>query len=272
MSTLARDVDAYQRALAAYQRKVGSYNRGVTQYNASIMRDPSGNPYVYGGAYDPLGSASGQFYTADQTTGNLSSVAAPTGYAGMTGIPENPGYSMVRQNPTGKQTKILTGVIKGGGGVDEEGKRQPEYFYVAGEPDYEGNPTQKIIDASKVRVVDQKEGIDQGENGKSPTLYTIEYDENSFLEKPGEWTKTFDKKVPDPTKAQVAQAGRPSLAQQELGLIGQVIRGSGLKSGSKGLVRSNMAKTEAEVAAEAEAKAAVAAGGKPGANTPVMVR
>jgi len=263
MSVLARDVDAYQRALAAYQRRAGSYNSGVNKYNASIMRDPSGNPYVYGGAYDPLGPASGQFYTADQTTGQLSSAAAPTGYAGMTEIAENPGYSMVRQNPTGKQTKTMTNVYKAGGGVDEAGNKVPEYFYVAGPDD-----TQRVIDASKVRVVDQKEGADQGEGLKAPTMYTIEYDESNFLEKPGDWTETFDKKAPDPTKAQIAQAGRPSLARQEAGLIGEVIRGSGLKTGLKGLVRSNMAKTEAQVEAEAEAEG----NGKPGTKTPVMVR
>lgn len=274
MSVLARDVDAYQRALAAYQRKAGSYNSGVNKYNASIMRDPSGNPYVYGGAYDPLGKNSGQFYTADKTTGNLSSATEPTGYAGMTKIAENPGYSMVRQNPIGKQTKTMTNVFKGGGGVDEDGNKIPEYFYVAGDPDSDGNPTQKVIDANKVRVVDQTEGADQGEGLKAPTMYTIEYDESNFLEKPGDWTETFDKKAPDPTKAQIAQAGRPSLARQEAGLIGEVIRGSGLKTGLKGLVRNNMAKTKAELAAEAKTEADTAGtdGGKPGTKYPVMVR
>lgn len=274
MSTLARDVDAYQRALAAYQRRVGSYNSGVNKYNASIMRDPSGNPYVYGGAYDPLGPATGQFYTADQATGKLSSATAPAGYAGMTEIAESPGYSMVRQNPTGKETKILTGVTKAGGGVDENGNKVPEYFYVAGAPDSEGNATQKVIDASKVRVVDRREGAEQIDSDggilRAPTMYTIEYDESNFLEKPGDWAETFDKKAPDPTKAQIAQAGRPSLARQEAGLIGEVIRGSGLEAGSKGLVRNSMAKTKAELAEEAEKTNTV--GGKPGTNTPVMVR
>ena len=271
MSTLARDVDAYQRALAAYQRRAGSYNSGVNKYNASIMRDPSGNPYVYGGAYDPLGPATGQFYTADQATGKLSSATAPAGYAGMTEIAESPGYSMVRQNPTGKETKILTGVTKAGGGVDENGNKVPEYFYVAGAPDSEGNATQKVIDASKVRVVEQKEGADQGEGLRGPTMYTIEYDESNFLEKPGDWAETFDKKAPDPTKAQIAQAGRPSLARQEAGLIGEVIRGSGLKTGSKGLVRNSMAKTKAEQAEEDE-KNSTTTGGKPGTKSPVMER
>lgn len=244
MSVLARDLDAYNRALAAYQQKAGRYNRGVEQYNATVMKDPSGNAYVYGGEYDPLGPNSGQFYTADKTSGQLAAAAAPTSYAGMTGISDSPGYSMLRSSPTGTQTKTLANVYKGGGGVDESGARQPEYFYVAGAPDGDGNATRRIIDASKVRVVGQQEGAEQngGDGGvyRAPTMYTIEYDENSFLEKPGEWTETFDKKAPDPTRAQLQQASRPSLAEQEAGLIGGVIKGGGLKAGGGGLISGRM--------------------------------
>jgi len=244
MATLARDIDAYNRALTAYQRRAGSYNSGVKKYNASIMKDPSGNPYVYGGTYDPLGTTSGQFYTADKASGRLTGATAPTGYAGMTEISESPGYSMVRQNPIAKQTKILAGVTKGGGGVDENGTPQPEYFYVAGAPDADGNATQKVIDASKVRVVGQTEGAEQVDSDggiqRAPTMYTIEYDENNFQDKPGEFTETFDKKAPDPTKAQLDRAGQPSLAQQELCLIGEVLRSKGLKTGVKGIVRKKM--------------------------------
>lgn len=284
MSVLARDLDAYNRALQAYQRKAGTFNRGVDQYNASIMRDPTGNAYVYGGEYDPLGPNSGQFYTADKTSGKLSGATAPTGYAGMTGIADSPGYSMLRQNPTAKQTKTMANVYKGGGGVDEDGNKQPEYFYVAGAADADGNATQRRIDASKVRVIDQKEGAEQTDNDggilRAPTTYTIEYDESSFQEKPGEFTETFDKKAPDPTKAQLAQAARPSLAQQEAGLIGGVIKGKGLKTGAGGLINSQRAAADPAATAPDQAAidqaaidaANVGGGGKPGTKTPVMVR
>lgn len=281
MSVLARDLDAYNRALKAYQRKVGTFNKGVDQYNASVMKDPAGNTYVYGGEYDPLGPNSGQFYTADKTSGNLSAATAPAGYAGMTGIPDSPGYSMLRQNPIGKQTKTMANVYKGGGGVDEEGNKQPEYFYAPGPVDAEGNATQRRIDASKVRVIDQKEGAEQTDNDggiqRAPTMYTIEYDENSFQDKPGEWTETFDKKAPDPTKAQVAQAVRPSLAEQEAGLIGEVIKGKGLKTGSGGLIGSRMAAddpaaTTPATADDVDVVKTDSGGGKPGTKTPVMVR
>lgn len=288
MSVLARDLDAYNRALKAYQQKAGRYNKGVEQYNASIMRDPSGNPYVYGGAYDPFGANNGQFYTADQASGKLAKATAPTGYAGMSEITESPGYSMLRQNPTGTQTKTMSNVYKGGGGVDEAGNKQPEYFYVmTGEPDAEGNATPKIIDASKVRVVDQKEGAEQTDNDggilRAPTTYTIEYNENDFQKKPGEFTETFDKTAPDPTKAQIAQAARPSLAEQEAGLIGGVIKGKGLKTGGGGgLISSRMAASDPAATAPAATDQAVTdletietakgGGGKPGTKYPVMER
>jgi len=76
--------------------------------------------------------------------------------------------------------------------------------------------------------------------GASIPTYTIEYDVNSFIDKPGEFTETFDKKAPDPTKAQLDRAGQPSLAQQEMGLIGEVLQSRGLKTGLKGIVRKKL--------------------------------
>ena len=275
MSVLARDLDAYNRALAAYQRKASSYNSGVDRYNASFVRDPSGNPYAYSGEYDPAGFNTGQFYTADKASGRLTDAQAPAEYAGMTANTDSPGYSMLRQNPTGKETKIFTGATKGGGGTDGWGRPIPEHFYLPGVPD-PGNPrgpvTSRRLDASKVRVVAVTEGARSGMGGAGIPTYTIEYDVNSFIDKPGEFTETFDKKAPDPTKAQVAQAVRPSLAEQEAGLIGEVVRRGGLKTGSGGLISSRRAASTAPDATETDPDAVDAGGGKPGTKTPVMVR
>ena len=233
MPVLARDIDAYNRALAAYQRRAGSYNSSVSKFNDSMVRDPSGNPYVYSGEYDPAGANTGQFYTAD-TAGKLTEATAPAEYAGMTAIPDSPPYSMLRKNPIGKETKTFTGATKGGGGTDNWGKPIPEYFYIPGERD-PGSPMSppkaRQLDASKVRVVAVTEGARSGMGGGSIPTYTIEYDVNSFMDKPGEFTETFDKKAPDPTKAQLDRAGQPSLAQQEMGLISEVLRSKGLKTG-----------------------------------------
>ena len=240
MPILAREIDAYNRALAAYQRRAGSYNSGITKYNESIVRDPNENPYVYGGAYDPAGATTGPFYTADKASGKLTEAVAPAEYAGMTNISDAPGYSLLRRNPTGKETKTFTGATKGGGGTDRWGKPIPEYFLLPGERDLGnpmGTPKARQLDASKVRVIEQTEGARSGMGGASIPTYTIEYDVNSFLDKPGEWTETFDKKAPDPTMAQIDRASQPSFAQLERGLIGEVLQSSGLKSGIKKVVR-----------------------------------
>lgn len=238
MSVLARDADAYNRALSAYQRKAGGFLRVAGAYTKSIVQDPSGNPYVYRGDYDPLGSNSGQFYTYNQTTKKANPADKPAGYAGMTPIEGGPGFSLVRQNPTSKQTKTMSNVYKGGGGVDEQGNKQPEVYYVR------DGDNQRVIDASKVRVIDQKEGAvipgGDGPSDRAPTTYTIEYDENSFLSRPPDWNETFDKKPPTATPAQIRQASRLSLAQQEAGLVGEVIRGRALKTGSQGLIGKQM--------------------------------
>ena len=109
-------------------------------------------------------------------------------------------------------------------------------------------------------MIDQKEGAEirdgNGDIARAPTTYTIEYDESSFADKPGEFTETFDKTAPDPTKAQIAQAARLSPAQQEAGLIGEVVRGKPLKSGAGGLIKSKMDKKKIP-----DATPEVAAGG-----------
>ena len=244
MSVLARDVDAYNRALSAYKRRAAGHIRVAGAYTKSITQDASGNPYVYRGDYDPLGPNNGQYYTHNQTTEKATPAAKPAGYAGMTPIEKAPGYFLVRQNPSSKQTKTMSNVFKGGGGVDEDGNKKPEYFFT------HSGDTQRVIEASKVRVVDQKEGQPQGPGeGNSPTTYTIEYDENSFLSRPPDWTQTFDKKAPDPTKAEIRQASRPSLAQQEAGLVGEVIRGRPLKTGSQGLIGKQITAPAAAAAA-----------------------
>jgi len=253
MSVLARDADAYNRALSAYQRKAAGVIRVAGAYDKSIVKDPSGNPYVYRGDYDPLGSNSGQFYTYDQTTKKANPADKPAGYAGMTPIEGSPGFSLVRQNPTSKQTKTMSNAYKVSAGVDEQGNKTPEVYYI------NDGENQRVIDASKVRVIDQKEGVEPvpGE-GRSPTTYTIEYDENSFLSRPPDWNETFDKKAPTATPAQIRQASRLSLAQQEAGLVGEVIRGRALKTGSQGLIGKQMS-APAAAAATPEEQAAIEA-------------
>lgn len=90
-----------------------------------------------------------------------------------------------------------------------------------------------------------------------------------YQEKPEEWTEEFKGKAPDPTYAQVKKAGTASLAAQEAGLIGEVIKGGGLKTGGGGFIRSRMASGD-EIAEEA---ASVAGDDKkPGTKTSTVTR
>lgn len=90
-----------------------------------------------------------------------------------------------------------------------------------------------------------------------------------YQEKPKEWTEEFKGKAPDPTYGQVKKAGAPSLAAQETGLIGEVIKGGGLKTGGGGFIRSRMASGD-ELAEEAAVVAG--GGGKPGTKTSTVTR
>jgi len=90
-----------------------------------------------------------------------------------------------------------------------------------------------------------------------------------YQEKPEEWTEEFKGNAPDPTYAQVKKAGTASLAAQEAGLIGEVIKGGGLKTSGGGFIRSRMASGD-EIAEEAASVAG--GGGKPGTKTSTVTR
>lgn len=211
MSVLARDLDAYNRALTAYQRRAGGYNRSVDQYNQSMVRDANGNILIQGMGGGSAGTDASDavpdssYLMAVDTTGKVISAKLAEGFNesayGTSAIEGATGYRMLRQNPTG--------------------------------------------------TADNK-----------PT----------YQEKPEEWTEEFKGKAPDPTYGQIKKASAPSLAAQEAGLIGEVIKGGGLKTGGGGFIRSRMASGD-ELAEEAAAVAVTTGGGgKPGTKTSVMVR
>jgi hypothetical protein len=208
MSVLARDLDAYNRALTAYQRRAGGYNRSVDKYNASMVRDANGNILIQGmtgGSAGTDGSDAvpdSSYLMAVDTTGKVIAAKTVEGFNesayGTSAIEGDTGFRMLRQNPIG--------------------------------------------------TADNKP---------------------IYQEKPKEWTEEFKGKAPDPTYGQVKKAGAPSLAAQETGLIGEVIKGGGLKTGGGGFIRNRMASGD-ELAEEAAVVAG--GGGKPGTKTSVMVR
>jgi hypothetical protein len=224
VSVLARDLDAYQRALAVYNRQAKGQQQIANTYNASIMRDANGNPYIYSGQNNPYAAPTGQFFVADPATGKLTAASAPDQYAGMTAMTDNPGYSLLRQNPTGTQTQTLGGVKLAPPTVNPRtgAVTDPGYYYVETPGNRSTGATQTRLDPSKFKVISEEKGaIRSGE----PSTYTVQYDSPTFMDKPAPWTKEFTAKAPDPTKAELRRAASPSLAGQEAGLIGQVMQG-----------------------------------------------
>jgi len=228
VSVLARDLDAYQRALAVYNRQAKGQQRVANTYNESVLRDPNGNPYIYSGENNPYAAPTGQFYVADAATGKLTAATAPNNYAGMTAMADNPGYSLLRQNPTGAQTRTIAGVKLAPPTVNGRTGEviDPGYYYIETPGNRSTGATQTRLDPSKFKVVSEEKGAFRSGD---PSTYTVQYDAPTFMDKPAPWTKEFTAKAPDPTFAELKQAATPSLADQEAGLIGQVMQGRGAR-------------------------------------------
>lgn len=211
MSVLARELDSYQRALEIYKRQLNRYNRGVDQYNNTLVKDANGNMLVVLGG--------GGYVEAVGPDGRVIGAALPQGFDrhvyGSTAIPGGQGYEMLRQNPIEAKRQTLTGLRK----FSDEGG---ESYYL---PSYDG---WQYVDTRGWRYDGMTPGQATWDNEGIPT-YNFSRDASVYIEKPAEWTKEFKRKAPDPTTAQLAKVSDPSLAQVEAGLIGEVMRGKGVR-------------------------------------------
>lgn len=215
MSVLARELDAYQRAVDQYNRSLRTHNKGVDSYNESLVRGPDGEPIIVDKNYGLI-------------QGQLPPGQTPYTY-GRTELGTAPGKYVLRQNPTATGTESVTGAKYSPGASDEGGVvEQPHYYTVSG-ADPEGNPiTNKL--GPEWRVT-KRNDFEDG------STFDMERDANTFQAKPGDFTKTLEK-APQFTLAELHRAQMPSLAAVEAGLIGEAMRGSGLKSGVR-VQRSN---------------------------------
>lgn len=211
MSVLARDIDAYKRAVEQYNRQLRRYNKGIESYNDTIVMDASGNAIVR----DSMGNT----YSVDKD-GKLSGFTLPDGRQvadyGTTTIPGS-NFQLMRQNPTERRSETVSGVIR------QEGA--------------DGGPSQYVIPnnegAGQTLGPEWKLISEQGpvSEGNAPT-YTFERDASVYAEKPGDFEGKLRAQKPDPSMAQVRRMFKPTMAQQERGgLINDVIRNSGLKTG-----------------------------------------
>lgn len=207
MTVLARELDAYKRAVEQYNRQTRGYNKSVEQYNNTIVTDANGNAIVR--------DSSGNTYSVDKE-GRLSGYTLPSGQSvadyGSTALPDSP-YQMMRQNPTTRNVETVTGATLRQGGSEESP--------VVGYGDANGN-----LYGPEWRMVSQNY---QGGDESPYYTYTLQRDASVYADKPGAFDKTQPKQ-PDPSMAAVRRMYRPGLAQQEAGLVGSVIRNNGLAS------------------------------------------
>lgn len=212
MSVLAREIDAYKRAVEQYNRQLRGYNKGIENYNNTIVMDANGNAIVR--------DASGNTYAVDKE-GKLSGYTLPDGQTianyGASVIPGENRFQLMRQNPTQRRSETVAGVIRqdeadGGGGR-----------YVI--PNNEGSGQ---LLGPEWRMVSEQGPTSEGGN----TTYTFERDASVYAEKPGDFAGKLRAQKPDPSMAQVRRMFKTPLAAQERGgLINDVIRSSGLKTG-----------------------------------------
>lgn len=212
MSVLGREQDSYQRALEAYQRQINSYNRGVDKYRATLVKDNNGNLLV-------VSTGWGQYLpTAVDSGGQLVAPALPQGFDihayGATPIPGGGGFHQLRQNPTEAKRQTLTGLRK----FSDEGG---EVYY-----DSNGN----YVDVRGWRYDGMTPGQGTWDSEGVPT-YNFSRDASTYMDAPAEWKKEFNRKAPSATPAQAAKIGAPSLAEVESGLIGEVMKGKGVRYG-----------------------------------------
>lgn len=224
MSVLSRELDSYQRAVDAYQRRLNSYNRSVDAYRDTLVRDANGNLLVV--------NSSGQVFSADDT-GRLTAGRLPSGTIkdyGATTLPGDKRFRVLRQNPIDTQRETKTGVKK------YRDSESNEEFYYTERREESGDGENIVWDRLSPEWKLEKEipgrWIDGGDSSyqEQPT-YEFSRDASVYFEQPEEWTKTFNRQAPDPTGAQTRRAGRPTLAQIEGGLIGEVMKGSGVRYG-----------------------------------------
>jgi hypothetical protein len=223
MSVLARDLDAYKRALEMYQRKVAKHNTKASQYEQSMVRDANGNSLIR--------DANGSIKAADSATGNLVDAKLPEGFDpakyGATEIPDAPGYFSLRQNPTGKRTEEVSGAYRQ---VDPDTGVESYYTPIAESSD--SGTGRSRVEGQGWQVKRENStpysGPYSAEN-QSPTTYDLTREVPEYLDRPDPFTEQFKQKAPSYTKAMAAAASRPSYAQQEAGLIGEVMKGRGVR-------------------------------------------
>lgn len=191
MSVLARELDSYQRAVDIYNRHNRAYNKQVEGFNATIYHDAKG---------DAAGLVNGQWTTnaPDDKTG-LALYTDPNTGQRVLRTPQGTTDVQANANPAGRGAlAFMPGA--GGGNV-------PLTSYATMVQD--GYVGQRFPAGISGSVTLQKPVFTDAPTPLGP----------------------FDRDKVDPTLAELHRARMPGMADIEAGLIGEAMRGSGLKSG-----------------------------------------
>ena len=220
MSVLGREQDSYQRALEAYQRQINRYNRSVDKYKTTLVKDQNGNLLVIDGSGNVSAVNSG---------GTLIGASLPQGFKltnyGATDIPGGQGFRQLRQGPMEEKRETKSDVRR-----YQDYDSGQEYYYTLDGPSWgDMGPSQQRL-GPEWRIDRTVPGQWYGDM-EGPTTYIASRDASTYMSAPPEWKKEFNRKAPSATLAQAAKVGAPSLAEVESGLIGEVMRGKGVRYG-----------------------------------------
>jgi hypothetical protein len=214
MSVLGREQDSYQRALEAYQRQINRYNRSVDKYQASLVRDQNGNILVQSGG--GFGNFSMPIEAVPPGGGTPIAASLPKDFDeslyGYTDIPGGQGYRYLRQNPIEAKRETVEGL---------------SYF----SDEYGGTSYYMFPDGRVFDTYGWRHGGASGGNEYTPPTHSFFRDLSTYMAAPAEWDKKFNRKAPSATPAQASKIGAPSLAEVESGLIGEVMKGKGVRYG-----------------------------------------
>jgi hypothetical protein len=219
MSVLSREVDAYQRAVDAYQRQVNKHNRAVDKYRATIARDASGQML--------LADAQGNIFGAAED-GKLSPSSLQSGQLtdyGLTQLPDDDRFRLVRQGPTDQKRETKSGIFK-----YSDPESATEYFYEDA-PSYGDDGVNRKRLGPEWRMDKATPGQEINSGEFSPTIYDVSRDASVYSELPEKDIPGFTARAPSATTSQVRRAGMPSMAEIEGGLVGEVMRGGGVRYG-----------------------------------------
>lgn len=254
MSVLARELDSYQRALTAYRRDAAKYNKLADAHNEkaraytdSLVRSENGDAYVVSvnrsgtvGTPTVMG-----VYTAGED-GMLTKAVLPGDPKNYDLTPATPGddrFMLLRKRSDQTQIETIGGLQRvederGGSNYFLQGPGTAPAENIWGDDD----PTRSKLNATgfgqdwQVRVDEPgsvRNRLSQSiMNPGAPQTYTASREVSVLPESPGEWDREFLQarpEQPDPTLSALRRMGRPSPAMAEAGLIGQAIRGRGVR-------------------------------------------